>query len=795
MSVVANVAINVDSRNAVGQLKAVQQGAQATDNAVKGLNKANDALASSSKAAEIGLNNQGVAAKNLIGSLGRVAAAYIGLRTAQEAFQTGIQREESERRIRALAGAFGEATQAQDAAIRAAQRFGMSQTEANKALAQTYARLRPIGMSLAEVELAFNGFNTAAKLSGASVTETSSAWLQLSQALGSGVLRGEELNSVFEQTPTIVQAIAREMGVPIGKIRELASEGKITSDIVIKALKRIGTEGAGQLADSLKGPAQAVKNLQNEFENLQVAATKDLMPALTVSIIGLRDLLISLGPVIRGLGGLAAQTFGTIADLINAVTNPGATAAATAIRGGRLPLAGLGGMSGAGELFKGTSGAEGVGLTGLKKEAETLARMRRQPVTEVLLELMQNRLKRMETPSIPRPTPTPTPTPTPMSMQIDTPSSAIQVNTSKQIVDISKQEAKLRAQLILATAQEDKLKEALLTKELAILKAKTDQIGPNQRKLDIFQAEVNYVKTIKDLEKERNDQQNEQKEKLNAQQKEQDEKLKAQANFNLQRMQPLEDELAILQARLNGNEAEVILKMQLRDIMAGTIGLEETSVLNKLKDINATKALLAEKEKIANVVKDIGSSIATGIVGAIDGAITGAKTLQESLSDILKDIGKMLISFGIKSLLKATNIDIGGNKLFAFADGGIPPVGRPSLVGERGPELFVPRTAGTIIPTDTTAVAMARYQRRSNNGNNIGSNSGAEGDMALTPVLSMSFETTRFLGQDYVSTEQLQAAMIATEKRAAAAGAKAGAAQITTKLQQSPSYRRQVGLK
>jgi hypothetical protein len=370
-----------------------------------------------------------------------------------------------------------------------------------------------------------------------------------------------------------------------------------------------------------------------------------------VSIIGLRDLLISLGPVIRGLGGLAAQTFGTIADLINAVTNPGATAAATAIRGGRLPLAGLGGMSGAGELFKGTSGAEGVGLTGLKKEAETLARMRRQPVTEVLLELMQNRLKRMETPSIPRPTPTPTPTPTPMSMQIDTPSSAIQVNTSKQIVDISKQEAKLRAQLILATAQEDKLKEALLTKELAILKAKTDQIGPNQRKLDIFQAEVNYVKTIKDLEKERNDQQNEQKEKLNAQQKEQDEKLKAQANFNLQRMQPLEDELAILQARLNGNEAEVILKMQLRDIMAGTIGLEETSVLNKLKDINATKALLAEKEKIANVVKDIGSSIATGIVGAIDGAITGAKTLQESLSDILKDIGKMLISFGIKSLL------------------------------------------------------------------------------------------------------------------------------------------------
>jgi len=64
-----------------------------------------------------------------------------------------------------------------------------------------------------------------------------------------------------------------------------------------------------------------------------------------------------------------------------------------------------------------------------------------------------------------------------------------------------------------------------------------------------------------------------------------------------------------------------------------------------------------------------------------------------------------------------------------------------------------------------------------------------------SPVLSLSFETTRFLGQDYVSTDQLQAAMRLTEKRAAAAGAKAAAAQITNKLQQSPAYRKQVGLR
>ena len=91
---------------------------------------------------------------------------------------------------------------------------------------------------------------------------------------------------------------------------------------------------------------------------------------------------------------------------------------------------------------------------------------------------------------------------------------------------------------------------------------------------------------------------------------------------------------------------------------------------------------------------------------------------------------------------------------------------------------------------------MARYQRQGSGSGAGGSSSDAMSDgAAATPVLSMSFETTRFLGQDYVSTEQLQAAMAATERRATTAGAKAGAAQVTSRLQQSPNYRRQVGLR
>lgn len=73
-------------------------------------------------------------------------------------------------------------------------------------------------------------------LSGASAQAAQAAVLQLTQALGSGTLRGDELNSVLEQTPTIAQAIAKYMGVNIGEMRALASEGKVTADVVKNAL-------------------------------------------------------------------------------------------------------------------------------------------------------------------------------------------------------------------------------------------------------------------------------------------------------------------------------------------------------------------------------------------------------------------------------------------------------------------------------------------------------------------------------------------------------------------------------
>ena len=69
-------------------------------------------------------------------------------------------------------------------------------------------------------------------IAGATTSEASDAMLQLSQALGSGVLRGDELNSIFENAPNLIQNIADYLGKPIGEIREMAADGELSADTV-----------------------------------------------------------------------------------------------------------------------------------------------------------------------------------------------------------------------------------------------------------------------------------------------------------------------------------------------------------------------------------------------------------------------------------------------------------------------------------------------------------------------------------------------------------------------------------
>ena len=101
-------------------------------------------------------------------------------------------------------------------------------------------------------------------IAGASTAEAGNAMLQLSQALGSGVLRGDELNSIFEQAPNLIRTIADYLHVPIGQIRSMAAEGELTADIVKKAILSSADEINAQFDKMPITWGQRVQAFKNE---------------------------------------------------------------------------------------------------------------------------------------------------------------------------------------------------------------------------------------------------------------------------------------------------------------------------------------------------------------------------------------------------------------------------------------------------------------------------------------------------------------------------------------------------
>lgn len=137
--------------------------------------------------------------------------------------------------------------------------------------------------------------NKQFKIAGASQQEISSASLQLTQAMGAGVLRGEELNAIFEAAPNIIQTIADYLGEDIGKIRDMASEGQITAEVVKNAMLKATDEIDAQfqempmtLAEAFTMGKNAIqKNLQDSFSGWSEFLNSDegqqaIMQAITL---------------------------------------------------------------------------------------------------------------------------------------------------------------------------------------------------------------------------------------------------------------------------------------------------------------------------------------------------------------------------------------------------------------------------------------------------------------------------------------------------------------------------------
>ena len=276
----AAVTIDVITQRAVGQINKLKTASAKLDRSFKVLEKRNK-----------GITTQFGKLGKIIGT---VAIAEFGRRSVNAAANF----DKLNLRLKLLTEQTGTFAESQKIAADAQKLFGISTLEALDGVTNITARLAPLGVGVEDIRTTFIGFNTAAKLAGASSVEASNAFRQLAQALGSGRLQGDEFRSISEQIPTLLKPVADELGTTVGKLKEFSSQGKITSEVVIRALKKIEEEGAPALQALVEAdPTQVFKNLSNEIERLQIAVGKGLLPAakgITVTLTALIEVVNTL---------------------------------------------------------------------------------------------------------------------------------------------------------------------------------------------------------------------------------------------------------------------------------------------------------------------------------------------------------------------------------------------------------------------------------------------------------------------------------------------------------------------
>ena len=150
--------------------------------------------------------------------------------------------------------------------------------------------------------------NMQFKLSGANVNEVSSAMTQLTQAMAAGRLQGDEFNSIMENAPMLAQAISQEMGVPIGQLKELGSEGAITAEVIKNALFNSADETQAKFAQM----PMTFQEVGQQLSNAMFQAFQPVMEELS-SMTASEDFKTAIDGIGVAIQGMAVVATGAIA--------------------------------------------------------------------------------------------------------------------------------------------------------------------------------------------------------------------------------------------------------------------------------------------------------------------------------------------------------------------------------------------------------------------------------------------------------------------------------------------------
>ncbi|MDQ1078010.1 tape measure protein [Pseudoroseomonas cervicalis] len=286
---------------AIRRLDAAAQKAATGNGGLRGVSGAANELQSSlanlaSRAGPVGSALSG------LGGAGLAAAAGLGALTLglSQVARAGDEMVANLSRIRVATGSIESARQVYEQLYQISLQTGQAVADSAGQFARYSIAARQIGATNDEVVRLVSGVQRAATLMGATAQEASGASIQLGQALASGVLQGEELRSLMENLPNLAEQLAKELGVGMGELRKMGSEGELTADRVFPALLR------------------ASQNLNAEYEKMPVTMSRafDQLQVASQGFLARLDEALGLSQGIARALGSAAQALNGLRDRI-----------------------------------------------------------------------------------------------------------------------------------------------------------------------------------------------------------------------------------------------------------------------------------------------------------------------------------------------------------------------------------------------------------------------------------------------------------------------------------------------
>ena len=274
-------------------------------------------------------------ANELTNTIKRAVAAYVSIQSVGKALNISDELVQTTSRLNMMNDGVQTTAELVNMVYAAAQDARGSFSQMTDVVARFGNNAKDAFSSSEEVVAFADLIQKQMTIAGASTQEAANAELQLSQALGSGVLRGDELNSIFEQAPNLIQNIADYLDVPIGKIREMAADGELSADVVKAAIFSAADDinskfnempmTWGQMWQSMQNTAliafQPVLQRLNDLANSEAFQTFiqgaiEAMATLANILLNVFDLAVSIGTFIGDNWSIIAPiVYGIVAAL------------------------------------------------------------------------------------------------------------------------------------------------------------------------------------------------------------------------------------------------------------------------------------------------------------------------------------------------------------------------------------------------------------------------------------------------------------------------------------------------